>query len=249
MATLVRGEKLAPSRSAEALQLTAADWAVLRDQAQRQGEALYQPMALGAQYNLPAALGQGGDRILNLRHGLTIHIRQATLRHPLHLEQHHDADFPLTAKFYLSGSSRVTTQGRREVAPEYTEAPGCNYLYYLPELTEVEEWRSQEAIHVVMICAPASYLRPFYAPSDPSCDPSLAQPLQQFLAGEGCRRFHQPLGQTTAAMERALQQILHAPFQGLTQQIYLESKSLELQTLQFAQWAEPPAPREYRRLS
>jgi AraC-like DNA-binding protein len=215
---------------------------MLGEQAQRQGEAIYQPLGLGTQYNLPAVLGQGGDRILPLRNELTIHVRQAMLRHTLRLKQHHNADFPLTAKFYLSGSSQVTTQGRREVAPEYTEAPGCNYLYYLPELTEVEEWRSQEAIHVVMICAPTSYFRLFY----PSHDPDLAQPLQQLLTGEGCHRFHQPLGQTTAAMERALQQLLHAPFQGITQQLYLESKAMELLALQFAQWAETP-PREHRR--
>lgn len=243
MTTLVRGEKPAPSRSSDVIQLTATDWSLLWEQARRRGEVLYQPLALGAQYNLPAALGQGGDRIFQLRDGLTIYIRQAVLRQTLRLEQHHDADFPLIAKFYLSGSSRMITQGRRDVAPEYTETPGCNYLYYLPELTEVEEWRAQEAIHVVMICAPTSYFRLFYA----SRDHSLAQPLQQLLAGEESRRFHQPLGQTTATMERVLQQILHAPFQGITQQIYLESKALELLALQFAQWAETPTLKEHRR--
>jgi AraC-like DNA-binding protein len=41
--------------------------------------------------------------------------------------------------------------------------------------------------------------------------------------------------QTTAAMQAALQQILHCPFQGLTQQMYLEGKIWELIALHLAQ--------------
>ncbi|MBE9112955.1 hypothetical protein IQ273_26565 [Nodosilinea sp. LEGE 07298] len=59
MTTLVSGRKPALNRSSDVIQLTAADWSMLGEQAQRQGEAIYQPLGLGTQHNLPAALGQG----------------------------------------------------------------------------------------------------------------------------------------------------------------------------------------------
>ena len=46
-------------------------------------------------------------------------------------------------------------------------------------------------------------------------------------------RFHQPLGKISPAMIQVLQQILYCPYQGITQQLYLESKALELLALQF----------------
>ncbi|WP_416671894.1 helix-turn-helix transcriptional regulator [Egbenema bharatensis] len=226
----------------DSIALTLSDFQSLAEHAQQQGEIIHQQTAFETQSNLPSILGKGGDRFIHLRNGLTLHIRQATLRQPLSLEQQHDSVFPLTAKFYLSGSSRVKTKGAAEVEPDYTEATGCNYLYHLPDLTEVEEWQSDEPIQVVMIYAPADYFRSFY-----SNDPHLAQPLQRFLAGDGTRRFHHPLGQTTAAMNQVLQQILQAPYQGLTQQLYLESKALELLALQFSQWTGEPSSRERSR--
>jgi AraC family transcriptional regulator, transcriptional activator of the genes for pyochelin and ferripyochelin receptors len=232
-------------RSSPAIALTLADFQALADHAQQQGEIIHQQTAFETQTNLPSVLGKGGDRFIHLRNGLTIHIRHATLRQPLSLEQQHDSVFPLTAKFYLSGSSRVKTKSMAEVEPDYTETPGCNYLYYLPDLTEVEEWQSDETIQVVMVYAPAAYFRSFCLnETSDSNETGLAQPLQRFLAGDGTQRFHHPLGQTTAAMNQVLQQILHAPYQGLTQQLYLESKALELLALQFSQWTGEPSSRE-----
>ncbi|WP_052049529.1 helix-turn-helix transcriptional regulator [Leptolyngbya sp. KIOST-1] len=241
MATLVSHRTPISSRSADVLQLTEADWSVLGEQAQRQGEALYQPLALGAQHNLPTVLGQGGDRVISLRHGLTLYIRHATLRRPLHFERCHGSDFPLTATFYLSGSSRVRTRAEAGVTPDYTEIAGCNYLYHLPNLTEVEEWPSDEVIRGLMICAPIDY----FGPSDP--DETLSPPLARLLQGDRSQRFHQPLGQTTAAMNQVLQQILQAPYTGLTQQLYLESKALELLSLQFSQWSDDAASQQRTR--
>lgn len=39
-------------------------------------------------------------------------------------------------------------------------------------------------------------------------------------------------------MKQILQQLLQCPYQGLTRQLYLESKALELFSLQFAQWSD-----------
>jgi AraC family transcriptional activator of pyochelin receptor len=231
--------------SSPAIALTLSDFQALVDHAHQQGEITHQQTAFETQSNLPSVLGKGGDRCIHLRNGLTIHIRHATLRQPLSLEQRHDSVFPLTAKFYLSGSSRVRTKGVAEVEPDYTETIGCNYLYYLPDLTEVEEWQSDEPIQVVMVYAPADYFRSFCSnDTSDSHETGLAQPLQRLLEGDVTQRFHHPLGQTTAAMNQVLQQILHAPYQGLTQQLYLESKALELLALQLSQWMKESSSRE-----
>jgi AraC family transcriptional regulator, transcriptional activator of the genes for pyochelin and ferripyochelin receptors len=212
-------QRTAAHRSAPAIALTSTDFQALVEQARQQGEVIYRQTAFEMQANLP-----------------TIHIRHATLRQPLSIEQQHDSVFPLTAKFYLSGSSRVRTKDVTEIESDYVEIPGCNYLYYLPDLVEVEEWQSDEAIQVVMVYAPAEY---FHALSN---ETRLALPLQRFLEGDVTRRFHQPLGQITATMNQVLQQILHAPHQGMMQQLYFESKALELLALQFSQWSENQVP-------
>jgi AraC-like DNA-binding protein len=50
--------------------------------------------------------------------------------------------------------------------------------------------------------------------------------------------YYNQVNQTTAAMQSTLQQILHCPFQGLTQQMYLEGKTWELIALHLAHTIE-----------
>jgi AraC-like DNA-binding protein len=211
--------------------LTAADLEALIEQAQQQGESIFQQTESEVRVNLPKQLGDGGDRIIHLRGGLTLHIRNAKLWETTQIEQQHDPVFPLTAKFYLAGSSRVQTQGISGVQSDYEEVAGCHYLYYLPDLKEIEEWQAHELTQVVMIYAEVDYFRSFNWAGN-----ELPRPLQALMQSHTVQRFHQSLGKTTAAMQRILQQILHCPYQGLMQQLYLEGKALELLTLQFAHW-------------
>jgi AraC family transcriptional regulator, transcriptional activator of the genes for pyochelin and ferripyochelin receptors len=182
---------------------------------------------------LPKWLGTGGDRISYLRNGLTLYIREAKLRQPLRLKQHHNSVFPLTTKFYLSSGSRVITPNAASVKDEYEEITDCNYIYYLPNITEYEEWQAQEQIQLVMICADLEYFRLFNSDGD-----FLPEPLQQLITGDSTIQFHQSLGKNTTEMQQILQQILHCPYQGVTRQMYLEGKALELLTLQFTHWRE-----------
>jgi AraC family transcriptional regulator, transcriptional activator of the genes for pyochelin and ferripyochelin receptors len=211
--------------------LTPVDLEELLEQAQQQGESIFQQEKAEVRENLPRQLGDGGDRLISLRNGLTIHIRNARLWQPIWLKQQHESTFPLTAKFYLSGSSRVQTQGMADVQANYEETAGCNYLYCLPDLTEIEEWQANELIQVVMIYARADYFRSFNLTDD-----ALPKPLQELIKSGSTRQFYQSFGKITPAMYQVLQQILHCPYQGLIQQLYLESKALELLSMQFAHW-------------
>ncbi len=213
--------------------LTAANLEELFEQAQQQDELIFQPTELEMRTNLPKKLGDGGDRVIDLRGGLTIHLRSTRLWQTTKVVQQHGPVFPLTAKFYLSGSSRVQTPGISEIEPDYEEVAGCNYLYCLPDLTEIEEWPANELTQVVMIYANIDYFRSFNLPCE-----AWPKPLQELVQAKSTERFHRSLGATTPAMHQLLQQILHCPYQGLTQHLYLESKALELLVLQFAHGSE-----------
>ncbi|WAL62182.1 helix-turn-helix domain-containing protein [Thermocoleostomius sinensis] len=216
------------------LTLNQTDLQILLDQAHQQGECIYQHMDQEQRINLPSALGEGCGRDITLRHGLTIHIRNARLWQDIAVEQQHEPTFPLTAKFYLSGSSRMKTQRVPGIEPDYEETAGCHYLYHLPNLTEVEEWRAHIPIQVVMVYAHNDFFRSF------SPTQTLPPSLQKLMKGSG--QFHQSLGKVSPTMMQVLRQIIHCPYQGLTQQLYLESKALELIALQFACLdASPPS--------
>ena len=230
------------SSTCNACTLTSAELDELLERAQQQGESIFQQTNSEFRINLPKALGEGGDRIVYLRGGLTLLVRDATLWHTTRMEQQHPPEFPLTAKFYLSGSSRVQTQGVLGASPiagvrsEYEEQAGYHYLYHLPDLVEIEEWQAQKPTQVIMIYAEADYFQNFNLSEN-----RLPDPLRVFMQAQKERsgfaqRFHQPLGKVTPAMHQLLQQILHCPYRGLMQQFYLESKALELLTLQFECW-------------
>lgn len=90
--------------------------------------------------NLPQRLGKGYNRSIQLRDGLTIEIIQVQLAEVMYLKRNHKKNFPLVAHFYLTGNSVVETFKTKEIEPKYTELAGRNYLYHLPNLSELEQW-------------------------------------------------------------------------------------------------------------
>ncbi|MEN9520154.1 MAG: hypothetical protein RLZZ381_2742, partial [Cyanobacteriota bacterium] len=143
------------------ISLTEADFAELLEEAEQRGELLSREIELGTDAYLPSALGEMCDRFIELREGLTINIRSGNLSQALTLERHHEEDFSIVAKFYLSGGSRVTTPQVPEIDPDYEEIAGGSYLYYLPNMTEYEQWQANSPIHVVMVYAPLEYFSSF----------------------------------------------------------------------------------------
>ncbi|MEM8641042.1 MAG: AraC family transcriptional regulator [Cyanobacteria bacterium P01_G01_bin.54] len=216
------------------IQLTDTDWDSIFEQAKAGGQQLDQAIPGGMQLNIPDWLGAGGDRIIDLRGGLTIFTRHAQLKRPIRYVIEHDAQFPLVAKFYLSGSSRVQTPHATDCQRDYQEVKHCHYLYHLPNQMEIEEWPAHEPIHVVMVYVDPQYFETFdWGDRCPT-----VSTLQTLLAGDRTQRFHQSLGRITPQIQQVLQHIIHCPYQGMMQQLYLESKALELFTLQFAAWAD-----------
>ncbi|MGJ3251633.1 MAG: helix-turn-helix transcriptional regulator [Elainellaceae cyanobacterium] len=236
--------------------LSLTDIEELEAEANQRGERIHQLTPSGIQERLPQALGNVGDRTIQLRHGLKIVIRSGQLRQTVQFENPHDSSIPLVAKFYLSGNSRVLTPDIPDVCPDYEETAGHHYLYYLPDLVEFEEWYERETIQVVMILLQPAALSGFVAEAE-----VLPAPFQKVLeSGHGeassnspleqlGHRFHQPMGSITPAMTTLLHQILGCPHHGMLRQMYLESKALDLLTLQVGQWADGQSQsRQKRRL-
>ncbi|MEM9447861.1 MAG: helix-turn-helix transcriptional regulator [Cyanobacteria bacterium P01_E01_bin.6] len=197
-----------------------------RAELQQRGEQITRKTDLGNQYDLPKHIGEGGDRLLHLRGGLDLFIRDNRFWQRLLIKQHHEDTFPVVAKFYLSGGSRVRTKNAPDIAADYEEVAGRSYLYHLPSLVETEEWPANINNRMVMIYADVNYFRGLYP-----IDDQLPRPLQHLMQKTG--RFHRSLGEMTPAMIQILQQILHCPYHGSAQRLYLESKALELLALQF----------------
>lgn len=203
-------------------------------QAQQQGERIWQPLEFGAQQYVPKRLGEIHTRTLYLRNGLRIYLRQGQLKQDIHHTFYGDR-CSLVAMFYLLGSSRLQAPGAGAVAADYEEAQGYHYLFHLPDHTKVEEWFADEPIQVVRLEVDPSYFRSFE-----DHQTAFAPALQKLIAGDSSQWFHQSLGPITLTIKHLLQQILHCPYSGLMQQIYLESKALELFAAQFAIWTETP---------
>ncbi|MEM8545022.1 MAG: AraC family transcriptional regulator [Cyanobacteria bacterium P01_H01_bin.119] len=219
-----------------AIKLTDKDLQDICSQAEQQGEQILQPLELGYQGNLPQQLGQGGERTFNLRSGLSIRIRRCRLAQEFEYTRQHGACFSLISKFYLSGGSRVQSPDVTDIDPEYEELKGNHYLYHLPDQTEIEHWPNKP-LYVVYLSADPGYFSSF-----DGAHVTLPPSLQKLITGDRTQRFHQPLGCMTPTIKLLLQQILHCPYTGFMQQIYLESKALELFAAQFALWTEASTP-------
>ena len=178
------------------------------------------------------SLLQGESRKIQLRPGLSLSICDWESQHNVGIKFQHDALTPLILAFWLSGQCRVLTETVKD--DYYYEKVGENYLFFVPGTAEINEHIPGDRRVRIKILVDPSIIRTY---SVGQID-LLPTELQPFIKGENLPLFHRTAGPITPAMQLALQQILNCPYQGLMKKIYLESKALELMTLQFAQLTE-----------
>lgn len=182
---------------------------------------------------------------VQLRPGLSVEYYDNAYQETLNLQVHHTESEPITAKFYLSGHHQVLTPGWSGLE-DYQEQSGQHYLFYLPNLDEIECNAANQRLQLLKVCYEPDFLRSFGSPLE-----SLPDPLQQVLEHGVQAHFYQALGTLTLQMRQCLQQILECPYTGLIKRIYLESRVLELLSLQLMQWPDAthpaPAPKVLRK--
>jgi AraC-like DNA-binding protein len=170
---------------------------------------------------------------IQLRPGFWLEFIDDKIHRSLSLLTEHDESMPLVSKFYLSGHHQVLTPNVKGVQREYEEKIGKSYLFFLPDIQEIEQFSAHQHLQMVRICFDLSYLRSLGTDSN-----TLPGELQQFFENKPLTRFHCSTGALSLAMQAALRQTIDCPYQGITKRIFLESKALELLTLQLHQWTQ-----------
>ena len=168
---------------------------------------------------------------VELRPGLWFNIIDEYFERDLSKWNHHiEQPCPLASHFHLSGTLRTITPGIKEIPDDYIEYGGRNYLFYLPNLDEIEQCFAGEYCLEIIINIYPEWLRNFSKNFE-----FLPTSLQSFLKDEYPPRFYHTVGEITSAMFAVLRQMLDAPYQGMMKRMYLESKVIELLALQFNQ--------------
>ncbi len=169
------------------------------------------------------------DRTIQLRPGLKIKISGGKAKYTFAREIQHHASMPLILAFQLAGTYRVWTEGIGD--DYYSEKSGENYLFFLPGTKEIEELPTGENLERIRIIVEPDIFRNF---SSGQLD-LMPTELKALISNDSRQIFHRNVGSITPAMQQALQQIISCPYQGIARQIYLESKALELISLQLIQ--------------
>lgn len=158
----------------------------------------------------PKALGRGYQRWISLRAGLELVISEYELREDVQVllpERPHPVEFLF------------------EVA-----ATGSNHRYGLwgSGLAPKEQWPSAAEGRLTSLNV---HIEPELFQNWIGVDTGETPAVLQPVLGAHHQRYYERWGQPTAAMQVVLQQVLNCPYQGLTQQLYLESKVWELMAL------------------
>ncbi|MEM1308508.1 MAG: hypothetical protein AAGF98_03220, partial [Cyanobacteria bacterium P01_H01_bin.153] len=97
---------------------------------------------------VPALLGCGYGRSMELRPGLWLQISDIKKRQTHVYKGQHGQTMPITLAFYLSGGMRVNNAGLK-MSKE--EVAGKSYFYCLPNTYEVEEYPESQWTCVVRV--------------------------------------------------------------------------------------------------
>ncbi|MEM9007341.1 MAG: AraC family transcriptional regulator [Cyanobacteria bacterium P01_F01_bin.86] len=188
-----------------------------------------------SRWSVPQQLGQGEERRIKLQSGLEISIEAVTYRRALCLDSQlclppqmysvNDLNF----SFYLAGGGRTINPGiQLEEDREETAGQAC--IAYLNDVRSIEYFPAEQLIKIISIAIDLERLR--LSGLLEETVPPLLQPLRQ---GKSLESFHQSLNPIIPTLKQILQQILDCPYQGAFKRMYLESKALELLSLQFYQ--------------
>ncbi|VEP18866.1 DNA-binding domain-containing protein, AraC-type [Hyella patelloides LEGE 07179] len=196
-------------------------------------EVIYKVDGFDQIETLQHSLYQCSIKEAELSPGLSLKITKATCFSPINCEVNHDNFNLIASKFYISGYHGVICSKVKGVAENYTEMKGQNYLFYLPNIREIEQYFPNETVNSIAIYAEIDFLRNFCSNLE-----SVPIKLQPLIEKGKSPCFHLPIGKILPAMQTVLWQIMATPYKGILQRMYLESKILELLVLQLAQLLE-----------
>lgn len=179
---------------------------------------------------LPQALGQGQRRLTVFREGFQLWLDNVIYDRPIHLDYVYQLP-QLTLTFYLSGDFRIVNPGLAK-EEDRSEENGESCICYLPDVRSIEYYPAQQPLQRLTLSVGLEFLRSY------SLDQTFPLLIRRLLDGQPIDPFHQTFGIAARTIQPMIQQILSCSYQGALRQMFLESKSLELLTLQLARWAK-----------
>ena len=172
-------------------------------------------------------------KLIEIPSGIKLTLSNETIyRNHNIIGKHHDF-YALVSKFYLSGYHGVISPNTQNIASEYNERAGSNYLFYLPNIEEVEQFFTGIPLKKVTINFDICFFRSFFSKLD-----DVPQQLRPLIERDNAPNFHRPVGKVTPKMRSLIKQMWEHPYQGAIARMYLESRVLELLAIQLAQLAE-----------
>lgn len=184
--------------------------------------------------------GRWSNHSFHLRDYLTLTLTEWDFQENLSFKVNTQMEPLFGFNFCMSGGFTVKPFGRSQ---EFmANADDAHIAFFQGDVKSMSEVDSGQTVSLVQLAVSPALVH--------TLSTELSDPLQSFL--HQMFSSHQASHQTvdpwltitiTPAMTIALQQILQCPYQGITKQLYLESKALELITLKLHQLNEdrPPA--------
>lgn len=171
-------------------------------------------------WKYPSQLGRGSMREISLREGLVLNIADYQPHDDI-ITHSFDREHPLEYTFIPDGYSSLA-----DTIPYHLYGSG------IAPGEHKKQYANQRIMWVSVHIEPEVFQS--FAGNPNGEVPSALQ----HLIGDRNQEYYVRPGQATPAMHIALQQILHCPYQGFTQRVFLESKVLELMVLVLEQEAE-----------
>ncbi|MEM9246072.1 MAG: AraC family transcriptional regulator [Cyanobacteria bacterium P01_F01_bin.153] len=177
--------------------------------------------------------GQGYRQSINLRPGLNILIDDFTLQEDLLIEK--GARLTHAPRFCLEMSFMLSANNLKEGIPAHH-----NFLdaYWEEEVGGIFTWQQGDHILKLDIHFDQDLFNSLLCDQLETLPDSLANVAKSSRPGQSDWCFRQ-LSATTPAMQSALHQMLHCPYQGPARWIYWESKVLELLALRLEEVRQP----------
>jgi AraC family transcriptional regulator, transcriptional activator of the genes for pyochelin and ferripyochelin receptors len=213
--------------------ITESDFCQQRQESFKEGELIYNSDGFDRIERCQDRFSKINCRTVELRPDLNLDICNESFHKSVKVESLYDEKCSLISKFYISGNREVIFPNMKEFDKTSQQTAGNNYLFYLPEIEQIEQHFADEHYHLISIHLGINFLQSFATGLE-----TLPKQLQLLIESYSPQPLHRAIGDITPAMKTVLWQILNAPYQGIIQQIYLESKTLELFVLQLAQWLE-----------
>ena len=208
--------------------LTSQDRQTLFNEAVSRGEISQQETEFETFCEYPSLLGHGYNRAYQLRPGLSLSINDYVSRKDFVLAVP-ERQWPIESCFHISGSYNCDCDAHTE-ADQYC----LSGSYESPP--ETLEYLADEKIITVLIKIEPLLFRHLVA-GQLEALPTFLEPMAENKSE--LIKFSEKI---TPAMQVALQQIMHCPYQGVVQRVYIESKVLELLALQLLQIADCQQP-------